>query len=163
MNMLDILSNVHFAHIECYWKFFLLHYTQVSVSTSFTEQIIPILCILCYNSTLVTWTIISLTTASYIFYVWLHPVLYSKHVHSHDFVWLLLVACTILIYNRVHMEGWKLCANCGLMCTLENFQWCAEPCFACGAIISGRCLLLIPRQDKCKSLLTWSVPCGGLV
>jgi hypothetical protein len=28
MNMLG-LSSVHFAHIACYWKFFLLHYTQV--------------------------------------------------------------------------------------------------------------------------------------
>jgi hypothetical protein len=58
----------------------------------------------------------------YIFYVWLHLVLYREHVHSHDFVW--LVACTILLYSRIRLEGWKLCAYCGPMFTLENFQWC---------------------------------------
>jgi hypothetical protein len=34
--------------------------------------------------------------AAYIFYVWLRLVLYHEHVHSLDFVWFLLVACTIL-------------------------------------------------------------------
>jgi hypothetical protein len=29
MNMLGLSSSVRFAHIACYWKFFLLHYTQV--------------------------------------------------------------------------------------------------------------------------------------
>jgi hypothetical protein len=29
MNMLGLSSGVHFAHIACYWTFFLLHYTQV--------------------------------------------------------------------------------------------------------------------------------------
>jgi hypothetical protein len=29
----------------------------------------------------------------------------DEQVHSHDFVWLLLVACTILSYTRTHMEG----------------------------------------------------------
>jgi hypothetical protein len=28
-NMLGLSSSIHFAHIACYWKFFLLHYTQV--------------------------------------------------------------------------------------------------------------------------------------
>jgi hypothetical protein len=40
-------------------------------------------------------------------------LLYHKHVHSHDFVWLSLVACTVLLYNRIYAEGWKLCANHG--------------------------------------------------
>jgi hypothetical protein len=44
-------------------------------------------------------------------------------------------------------------ANRGPLCTLENFQWGAEPCFAGAAILSGRCLPLIPRQGKHKSLL----------
>jgi hypothetical protein len=29
MNMLGLSSSVRIAHIACYWKFFLLHYTQV--------------------------------------------------------------------------------------------------------------------------------------
>jgi hypothetical protein len=47
--------------------------------------------------------------------------------------------------------------------TLEKFQRCAEAYFACATILRGRCLLLIPKWDKHKSLLIWSVPYGGLV
>jgi hypothetical protein len=63
----------------------------------------PILRILCYNGSLVTWTVVSSTTAKFkplIFSVWLRLVLQCEHVHSHAFVWLLFVACTILLYNR---------------------------------------------------------------
>jgi hypothetical protein len=63
---------------------------------------------------LVTWTIVNLTAAKFkplIFSACPRLVLYREHVHSHAFVWLLLVACTILLYNRIHTEGWKLCAN----------------------------------------------------
>jgi hypothetical protein len=35
-----------------------------SVSTGFTEQIMPILRILCYNGSLDTWTVVGLTTAN---------------------------------------------------------------------------------------------------
>jgi hypothetical protein len=69
----------------------------------------------------------------------------------------MIFACTVLLYNRIHMEGWKPCANHGLVCTLENFQWCGEPCFIGAAIARARCLLLIPRWDKHKSLSIWSV------
>jgi hypothetical protein len=51
------------------------------------------------------------------------------------------------------MEGWKLCANRGPLCTLKNFQWCARTCYAGAAILRGRCLSLIPRRDELKSLL----------
>jgi hypothetical protein len=54
-------------------------------------------------------------------------VLCCEHVHSNDFVWLPLVVCTILLYNRIHTNVWKLCANRGTVCTLEKFQWCGEP------------------------------------
>jgi hypothetical protein len=67
-----------------------------------------ILRILCYNDSLVTRTVVSVTTAKFkplIFSVWLHLVLYIEHVNCHDFVGLLLVACKILIYNRIHTEG----------------------------------------------------------
>jgi hypothetical protein len=38
---------------------------KFSVSTGFTEQIMPILRILCYNGSLVTWTVVGLTTAKF--------------------------------------------------------------------------------------------------
>jgi hypothetical protein len=101
--------------------------------------------------------------ASYILYAWLHLVVYREHVHSHDSVWLLLVACTILLYSCINTDGWKLCANRGPVCTLENFQWGGEPCFACAAILRGGCLPLIPRRDKHKSSLIWSKPYEGVV
>jgi hypothetical protein len=76
----------------------------------------PVLRILCYNCSVVNWTVVSLTAAKFkplIFYVWLRLVLCCEHVHSHDFVWLLLVACTILLntYNRTYTEGWKPCSS----------------------------------------------------
>jgi hypothetical protein len=136
-----------------------------SVSTGFTEQIMPILRILCYNGSLVTWTVVSLTTAKLkplirVFSMFGFNLSYTgEHIHFHDFVWLQLVVCTILLYVRLHTEGLKLCANRGPLSTLENFQWCAEPCFACAAILIGRCLPLIPKRDKRKSLLIWSDQC----
>jgi hypothetical protein len=36
-----------------------------------------------------------------------------------------------------------VCANRGLVCTLENFKWCAESYFVDAANVSGRCLALI--------------------
>jgi hypothetical protein len=50
----DLSSSVHFRHIACHWKFlpFAL-YTSPFVSTGFTEQIMPIFRILCYNG---SWT-----------------------------------------------------------------------------------------------------------
>jgi hypothetical protein len=78
---------------------------------------------LCYNSSLVTWTVVSLTTAKskplIFFYAWLRLLVRYEHVHSHDFVWLLLVACILLLYNRirVYKNGWKPCANRGPVCT----------------------------------------------
>jgi hypothetical protein len=78
-----------------------------SISLGFAKEIMPFLLLLCYNGSLVTWTVVSLTTAKFkplIFSVWLRLVLYREHVHSHDFVWLLLVACIILLHNRTHAE-----------------------------------------------------------
>jgi hypothetical protein len=59
---------------------------KFSVSTCFSEQIMPILLILCYNGRLVTWTVVSLTTAVF------KPLTFS------------VSGCTILLYNRIYME-----------------------------------------------------------
>jgi hypothetical protein len=60
-----VLSRVRIAHIACYWKFFLCATYKSSVSTGFTVQIMPIFHILCYNGSLVIWTVVSLTTAKF--------------------------------------------------------------------------------------------------
>jgi hypothetical protein len=104
-----------------------------------------------------TWTVASLAAAKFksqILCVWLFLVLCFEHGHSHDFVWLLLVGCTVLLFNHLHTEGWKPCANRGPAYELENFQRYGEPCFAVAAISKGGCLPQIPRRDKLKSLLT---------
>jgi hypothetical protein len=144
----------HLQHVIENSSFFTIY--KSSVSTGFAKQVMPILRILCYNGSVVIWTVVSLTAAKFkplMFSVWLRLVLYYEHVHSHGFVWLLLAACTILLYNRAHTEGWKLCTNRGPVCTLGNFHWCGEPCFIGTAILSGRWLPLIPRRGRHKSLL----------
>jgi hypothetical protein len=96
-----------------------------SVSTGFAERMRPILLILRYNGSLVTWTVLSLTTAKF------KPLIFSMSGFTLSYtvmiLWLPLVACTILLYNHIHMEGWKSCANRGPMCNLENVQWFGEP------------------------------------
>jgi hypothetical protein len=42
-----------------------LYTSQSSISSCFAKQIIPILRILCYNGSLATWTVVSLTTAKF--------------------------------------------------------------------------------------------------
>jgi hypothetical protein len=140
-----------------------------SVSKDFANQIMSILLILCHNGNFVTWTVISLTAAKFkphMLYVWLRLVLCCEHAHPHEFVWLLLVCCLhnfAIVYNRIHMQGWKPCANYEPVCTLGNIQWCEEPCSAGAAILRSMCLPLIPRRGKRKSLLIWSVPYRGFV
>jgi hypothetical protein len=87
-----------------------------SVNTGFEKQIMPVLRILCYNGSLVTWTVVSMTTAKlkpHIFLVWLGLVLYREHVDSHDSLWLLLVAGTILLYNWLSTRLVSLLYNLG--------------------------------------------------
>jgi hypothetical protein len=52
--------------MACYWKNSCFRTThKSSVSSGFAEQIMPILRILCYNGSLVTLTVVSLTTAKF--------------------------------------------------------------------------------------------------
>jgi hypothetical protein len=85
-----------------------------------------ILRILCYNGSLFTWTVVSLTTAKFKPLIFSTPgfaLSYIANVFTlMIFVWLLLVACIILLYNHIHTEVWKPRANHGEVCTLENSQ-----------------------------------------
>jgi hypothetical protein len=98
MSMLGLSPSIlHIALIACYWKFFVLHYIQVLCQYRLCKA-----------------------DLAHLIYLILQQQL--SHLngsnHSHDFVWLLLVACTILLYNRIHTEGWKPCVNRGPVCTL---------------------------------------------
>jgi hypothetical protein len=54
-------SSVLIVHITCYWKLFLLHYIQVLGQYRLCKAHHLYLRILCYNGSLVTWTVVSLT------------------------------------------------------------------------------------------------------
>jgi hypothetical protein len=115
LNMLGLLSSACITHIACYWKFFLVHYIQASVSPGFAKQIMPILFILCYNGSLVTWMIVSLTTAKF------KPLVFSTSGFDlssimNMFILMILYGFCLLpaqffLCNCIHMEGSMLCAN----------------------------------------------------
>jgi hypothetical protein len=158
------LSSILIAHITCYWKFLPVHYIQVFCQYRLCKA----------NHVYLTYLMLQRQPshlngrkldrlqvyASYIFYAQHCLVLRCEHVLSYDFVWLLLVACIILLCDRIHAERWKQCENRGPVRISENSQWCGEPCFTGAAILRGRCLPLIPRRDKRKSLLIWWVSYG---
>jgi hypothetical protein len=59
------LSSVHVAPIAWYWKFFLLQYIQALCQSRLLKADQPVLFTLCYNGSLVTWTVVSLTAAKF--------------------------------------------------------------------------------------------------
>jgi hypothetical protein len=128
-----------------------------SVSPGFTKQIMHIIRILCYNDSLVIWKVVSLTTGKFM------PLVFSmsSFVLSYtantfilmilcDFCLLPAQFCYIIVYIRKVESRMKITDRCA-------------PCFIGAAILRDRCLPLIPRLGKHKSLLTWSVPYGELV
>jgi hypothetical protein len=123
-----VLLSVRIAHTARYWKFLLLQYIQVLCQYRLCK--VDHLTYLMLQRQLRhlsgSKSVRRQVEASYIFCVWIHLFLCCVHVHSHDSVWFLLVARTILLYNRIYTEGWKPCANLGQVCTLKDFQWCGE-------------------------------------
>jgi hypothetical protein len=65
MYMAGLSSSIRIAHIACYWRTLAFALHKSSVSTAFAEDIMLILHILCYNGSLVTRTVVSLTTANF--------------------------------------------------------------------------------------------------
>jgi hypothetical protein len=95
----------------------------------------------CYNSCLATWMVKSLNAAKFRPFIFSDPgfamSLCFYHVRSHDFVRLPLVACTVLLYNRIHMEVESHVQIENPVCTLENVEWCRGTCFGCASILRG--------------------------
>jgi hypothetical protein len=106
MNALGLLTSVRIALIASYWKFFLLHCTQVLCQYRLYRADLTYLTYLMLQRQLSHLNGRTLNhsevQASYIF--WLRLVLYHERVHSHVFI-RLLVACTILLYNRIRTES----------------------------------------------------------
>jgi hypothetical protein len=86
-------------------KIFLVNLCMYSVSTVFPKQIVSIITILCYNSSLVTCAIV-FTAAKFkplIFSVWLPLFLWHEYVHSHDLYDFLLSAQ----FRCINIYIWK--------------------------------------------------------
>jgi hypothetical protein len=122
-----------------------------SVSPGFAK-IMPILFILCYNGSLFIWTVVSLTAAKFSLLYFLSLASPCPMLLIWSFWWF-CVAYTILLCNRIHMEGWEPYANRGRVCTFENFQWCGEPCLVGAAILIRGCLPQIHRRGRHRLLL----------
>jgi hypothetical protein len=149
-------SSVHMAHVACCGKFFFVHYMQVLCQSRLCkgDHAYPVYY---YNGCLDIWTVVTLKAVKFKQLIFSMSGFYLSYPANiflfHNFVWPLLAACTILAYNRIHTEVWKPCAKSAPRCTLENFQWCAEPCFIGAVILREKRLPQIPRRGKHKSLL----------
>jgi hypothetical protein len=113
INMLGLSSSVHFAHTACYWKFFLLHYIQVLCQYRLCRAYHAYLTYLMLQRQLVTGTVVSLTTAKF------KPLIFPMSGFTAN----MFILMILYDFCFLHTEGWKLCANRGPVCTLENFQW----------------------------------------
>jgi hypothetical protein len=120
VNMLGLSSSVRVAHIACYWKFLFVHY----ISSGFAKRIMSILLILCYNGSLVVWTVVSLGAAKFM------PLMFSTSgfalfYATNMFILMLLYDfllpaqfCYIIVYIR---KSNKPCANRGLAWTCAHY------------------------------------------
>jgi hypothetical protein len=64
-----------------------------------------------------------------------------------DFCLLPAQFCYIIIYI------WEFESHVQIVDQCAPWKICEEPCYVVSAILIGRCVLLVPRQDKQKSLL----------
>jgi hypothetical protein len=88
--------------------------------------------ILCYNGSLVTWKVVSLTTKfkPLILFMSCFTLSLSANMFTLMILYvLMLVACSISLHNRKDGKL-KAYAKRGPVCPLEIFQWGAEHCFA---------------------------------
>jgi hypothetical protein len=86
---------------------------------------------------------------SYVFCVWLSLVQCREHMNLHDFVWILLAASIILLYNNKNAVCWKLYVIRKLVCALKNCSRCGEPYFAGDAISLDGYLVLVSSAWLC--------------
>jgi hypothetical protein len=138
---------VGFAFVKCTYRTFSILlkilpcalYTSPLVTPGFAKQFMSILHILCFNGNLksfeLPWASPPLSLSLLYFLHLAVPKPYA--VNMFILVHLLLVTCTIFLYNRIHTEGWMLCANCGPMCSLQNFKWWRRTLFCMRSKIKG--------------------------
>jgi hypothetical protein len=120
------------------------------------KQIISILRILCYNGSLVTWTVVSLTTAKFkplIFFMFGFALSYATNTFILMILYNFCLFPAQFYYIIVYI--WRLNAVCKsrTMCTLENCQWCGQSSFVCDTIlITGVHYITLSRTAQKTSL-----------
>jgi hypothetical protein len=120
-------SSEGIAHIAHYWKLFALHYSQVLCQSRLCKaDHVCVLLILCYNGSIVTWTVVSLTTAkfkpltfstsdfalSYTAKMFVLMILYYLCLFSVQF-------CYIIVYIRNVENRMQIADRCTL-CRVSN-------------------------------------------
>jgi hypothetical protein len=103
------------------------------VSPGFAEQILTILFTLCYNGSLVTWTVVSLTAAKFkllIFSVSGFPLSYAANrvilMILYDLCLFPAQFCYIIAYLRKVESRVQIADRCA---PWKMFQWCGESYF----------------------------------
>jgi hypothetical protein len=140
MNMLGLSSSVRIALIACYWKFLLLPIPKSSVSTGFAKQIMPIWRILCYNGSLVTWTVVSLTTAKF------KPLVFSMSGFTLSYIANMFIL--MILYD--------FCLLPAQFCYTRKVESCvqiADRCAPCGAHESSP--MRVPQRKSGLNECLW--------
>jgi hypothetical protein len=153
MIMISLSSSVRIAHTACYLIFFLSHHIQVLCQYKLCKADLPIICILYYNCSLVTWMVISLTTAmfkplifsmsgfalSYTMNMFILMILYDFSLLSAQFCYIIIYICRRL---KAVCKSWT-----GVQLGKFPVVW--------KTLFCRRCNLkrLIPRPGRHKSLL----------
>jgi hypothetical protein len=110
----------HIWHVIGIFSFCTVYKT--SVSTGVAKQIMPILRIICYNGSLITWTVVSMTTAKFkllLFSMSIFDLSYTSNMLIlmilYGFCLLHAQFCYIIVYirkteSRVKITDWDLAA-----------------------------------------------------
>jgi hypothetical protein len=157
--MLGLSPSVYFAHIACYWKFFVLPYTQI-VSTDFTEQTMPNLGTLWHNGSLVIWTVVSLTTAKFkrlIFSVSAFTLSYKVNIFILMILYDFCLSPESFCYIIVYIRKVESCVQVAERCVPWKISSGAQDFLFHVLHFKEVGVCLNPRRDKRKSLLILSM------
>jgi hypothetical protein len=150
MNMLDLFVKCTFRSYSILLKYSCFCTTdKYSVRTDYAEMIMHILHVSCHNGNLVMWTVVSVTTAKF------KPLIFSMSGFTlsctanlmipYDFCLFPVQFCYIMVHIRKVKSCVQVADRCAPWKISSGVQ---KPCFACAAILGGRCLPLIRRREK---------------
>jgi hypothetical protein len=149
MNMLGLTSSVLIALVACYWKFFLVSYIHESfVCISSAKQIMSILRILCYNDSLVTWMVVSLTTAKFKLLIFSTSGFTLSHATN---IFVLMILCDFCLlpgqfyHTIVYIRKVENRVQIGDRCAPWKISNCAKKkLFCCRCNLGHRCTWFHP-------------------